>query len=271
MLRSILENLSPREFLEMLKEHISQKNTTPTVSFAETVNQVVPPYNKGNITENSVVVESSSDKESLDFESIPEEPTTTSPERGKKESGKFKLFGTKSKRKKELKSSSHPQSKPEINDDFTLKETYLPKNAESVAPQQQMQTELSEITESLPVVVQRVNLKCVGKSELPQLINVAVNVGDIFSIGRHDAAVGRPQSSFEFDKKTKAVSRRHAVIERDNEGYKIIDLSSRAGTFVDGKKLPPNTPYLLEAGTRVAFGNFGTDYIWDVSYHAPPA
>ena len=46
----------------------------------------------------------------------------------------------------------------------------------------------------------------------------------MFTIGRFDANIGKKQSSFEFDKKTRAVSRRHAVIERDTDGYKIIDL-----------------------------------------------
>jgi len=95
------------------------------------------------------------------------------------------------------------------------------------------------------------------------MIGIKIEEGEIFTIGRYDAAVGGRQSSFEFDRAAKAISRRHAVIERDAEGYKIIDLASSAGTFLNGQKLPPNTPSSLEQGCHVSFGNCGADYVWE--------
>lgn len=90
-----------------------------------------------------------------------------------------------------------------------------------------------------------------------------IGPGDVFTIGRFDVSVGRKQSNFEFDPKTKAVSRRHAAIERDGEGgYVIVDLSSRAGTFVNGERLVANVPKKLENGDKVSFGTGGADYIW---------
>ena len=106
-------------------------------------------------------------------------------------------------------------------------------------------------------------LRFVGTALLTPIIDVGLAEGEIFTIGRFDAAIGRQQSSFEFEKKTKAVSRRHAVIERHEDGYKIIDLSSSAGTFLNGNKLPPNTPCELAQGSRVSFGNAGADYVWE--------
>ena len=106
-------------------------------------------------------------------------------------------------------------------------------------------------------------LRFIGNISLPQIIDIRIEVGGIFTVGRFDTAIGRQQSSFEFDKNTKAVSRRHAAIERQQEGYSIIDLSSSAGTFLNGQKLPPNTPCELEPGSHVSFGNAGVDYVWE--------
>jgi len=105
--------------------------------------------------------------------------------------------------------------------------------------------------------------RLVGSMLLPPVIDVRISEGEIFTIGRFDAAAGRKQSSFEFDKNTKAVSRRHAAVERDCDGYSVIDLASSAGTFVNGQKLPPNTPFKLSHGCRVSFGNAGAEYVWE--------
>ncbi len=103
----------------------------------------------------------------------------------------------------------------------------------------------------------------VGNGGHPNVIVVDIAEGGFFTIGRFDVSVGKQQSSFEFDKKTKAISRRHAVIKRDEEGYKILDLSSSAGTIVNGEKLIPNMPRKLESGSRVSFGHLGADYVWN--------
>ena len=106
-------------------------------------------------------------------------------------------------------------------------------------------------------------LRYVGTGGHPRVIEVNVNEGAIFTIGRFDASVGTKQSDFEFDKKTKAVSRRHAAVERSAQGYSIVDLDSGAGTFLGGQKLPPNAPFDLTNGCRVSFGHSGADYIWE--------
>ncbi|MCL2046810.1 MAG: FHA domain-containing protein [Oscillospiraceae bacterium] len=106
-------------------------------------------------------------------------------------------------------------------------------------------------------------LRLVGISSLPTVIGVPIENGEIFTIGRCDIDRGKAMSSFEFDRMTKAVSRRHAAIERDDDGYCIIDLSSSAGTYIDGMKLLPNTPSKLQLGSRISFGNCGADYIWE--------
>lgn len=107
-------------------------------------------------------------------------------------------------------------------------------------------------------------LRLVGDPSLPREILVDIAPGRHFTVGRFDVSVGHQQSSFEFDKGTKAVSRHHAAIEREADGgYVIVDLVSRAGTFLDGQRLTPNVPYPLAAGHRVSFGTGGADYIWE--------
>ncbi|MCL2539325.1 MAG: FHA domain-containing protein, partial [Oscillospiraceae bacterium] len=103
----------------------------------------------------------------------------------------------------------------------------------------------------------------IGNGALPRIIEIPIAVGSIFSIGRLDASVGAGQSNFEFPRDTKAVSRRHAVVERTADGFILVDLNSSAGTFVNGQRIPPNTPYMLVKGCRVSFGYSGADYCWE--------
>lgn len=106
-------------------------------------------------------------------------------------------------------------------------------------------------------------LQLVGDMSLPREIPVELQPGQIFSIGRFDVEFGRRQSSFEFEKNTKAVSRHHAAIERREDGsYTIVDLNSKAGTYVQGQRLTPNAPAVLQNGCRVSFGTSGADYVW---------
>lgn len=106
-------------------------------------------------------------------------------------------------------------------------------------------------------------LRYIGSKEHPRIIEVNIAENGIFTIGRFDASVGTTQSSFEFDKKTKAVSRRHAAIEHKADGHYLVDLDSAAGTFMDGRKLPPNASFKLNIGSRISFGYSGADYMWE--------
>ena len=103
----------------------------------------------------------------------------------------------------------------------------------------------------------------ISGSCVPETIDVDIDEGEIFSIGRFDASVGKKQSSFEFDKTQKMVSRRHAFIERISDVYIITDIASTYGTFIDGFRIPTNTPFPLELGTCVAFGNKSCEFIWE--------
>jgi len=136
-------------------------------------------------------------------------------------------------------------------------------HAGAAAPQAAPYADARDDTQSITIAAGEARLRYIGCGQLPPVIGIHIEEGEIFTIGRYDAAVGGRQSSFEFDRTTKAISRRHAVVERGAEGYRIIDLASSAGTFLNGQKLAPNTPRDLEQGCHVSFGNCGADYVWE--------
>jgi hypothetical protein len=50
------------------------------------------------------------------------------------------------------------------------------------------------------------------------------------------------------------VSRLHASVRRDGRRIVVMDLGSANGTYVNGKRLPPNTERLLNHGDVIALG-----------------
>ncbi len=63
------------------------------------------------------------------------------------------------------------------------------------------------------------------------------------------------------------ISGEHASLFWDGSGWKIRDLASRNGTFIDGNRLPPGKSFILAAGQSVAFG--GRDP-WKIETADPP-
>jgi len=47
------------------------------------------------------------------------------------------------------------------------------------------------------------------------------------------------------------LSRRHVKIRRAEQGYQVIDLSSRNGTWLNNERLVPNKPYPLVSGSQL--------------------
>ena len=57
------------------------------------------------------------------------------------------------------------------------------------------------------------------------------------------------------------VSRQHATIRRDDQGYWITDLDSRNGTYVDGEKVGPE-PRRLRNLARIDLGGPDREVYW---------
>jgi len=259
VLRAIIKDFNPIEFLQMLRDHVidytSYPEETPVIEYHNEAGSV-PELNTSLKTDNNAA-----DEIIIDFDTI------TAFDRNPKErgSGVYRIFSRRSKRKKAvlpgLPVSSSQKKLPDMSMIQNVSENLLfpeEHNKNNMA-------EIIDITQCTPLIPDGPGLRYIGYAPLPPSIQIIISEGEMFTIGRFDANIGKKQSSFEFDKKTRAVSRRHAVIERDTDGYKIIDLSSSAGTFVNNQKLLPNTPHGLETGCRVSFGNSGADYVWEVS------
>jgi pSer/pThr/pTyr-binding forkhead associated (FHA) protein len=108
------------------------------------------------------------------------------------------------------------------------------------------------------------SLRLIGNAGLPETIPISFN-GQPFMIGRYDTSIGENQCDFVFGKATKAVSRRHASIELFPEGYIIVDLNSRAGTYVNGNRIKPEEQFPIERGDRISFGTAGADYVFETT------
>ena len=241
VLRAIVKDFNPIEFLQLLKDHVAEFGSCSVdIPVLEYHNAPEAPVIKNDILNNIAI------------DILPEADFEKSIK--VRESRGYRIFSKKSRKKKGLLQDRSAGSTLKSLPEKSMMYTELKYPEESIS-----------ITQSTPLLSDGPGLRYVGYAHLPPSIQIIISEGEIFTIGRYDATIGKQQSSFEFDKKTRAVSRRHAVIERDIEGYKIVDLSSSAGTFINNKKLPPNTPYGLETGCRVSFGNSGADYVWEVS------
>lgn len=78
--------------------------------------------------------------------------------------------------------------------------------------------------------------------------------GTMLQVGGQPTSLGRSgENTHQFHDAT--VSRRHAVLSYDSDGVAwLTDMGSSNGTFVDGKKLTPNTPTRIEQGSRIQLG-----------------
>ena len=105
-------------------------------------------------------------------------------------------------------------------------------------------------------------LRRVGNKNLP--FEIPLLIGEKpFLIGRYDINIGRRQCDFEFEPNTVAVSRRHAAIKRIPYGFVIVDLDSRAGTFINGNRISAGEQYQIIHGDRIAFGTAGANYVFE--------
>jgi len=288
VLRAIMADFNPKSFLQMLRANAAASarvectNPAPQQFVYEAKALPAPGHN--NAKQDESFIPESGSRQPQGIAQGPSEDIVIDIPAGnsaaKKAKEKPHVGGTQSKKKEKQansRESSHSMSKkkPEPQQDVIIGSGFVPKpeagvssspGLESFLPQASMDTQNSEpddTTQSIPYETTGTWLRFIGSARLPAGIDVAIAEGEVFTVGRYDTAAGRKLSSFEFDRMTKAVSRRHAAIERLSDGYNIIDLASSAGTYINGQKLPPNTPCKLQSGSRVSFGNCGADYVWE--------
>ena len=82
--------------------------------------------------------------------------------------------------------------------------------------------------------------------------------GELCVLGRNSATknIFNDIDLSELDVK-KVISRRHASIRRQDDGYILYDLESRNGTFLNGERIQPANPRTLTSGDVIEFGAGG--------------
>lgn len=89
-------------------------------------------------------------------------------------------------------------------------------------------------------------------AETPRLVGIlGLRRGEVIPLTEALTKVGR-MASLPVSIPSRDMSRIHAVIERTDEGYVVIDMSSANGTCVNGKGI---TKHLLRDGEVIRFGN----------------
>jgi len=268
VLRMIMNDFNPGEFLAMLKQYVQD----------EGINKQTSTQIKSLISVPEIDQELCNDNQEDITIDIPVDEPVDIPEKGffgrrTKEKG---IFKSKSKAKKMKNNKSNKQSIACVETLDIMPRTAREYGSLVLKPvegeinissfntyEPDVEENYDDTTEFIRIPDSECRLRLIGNTLLPGMINVQIEDGEVFTIGRFDATVGRQQSSFEFERKTKAISRRHAAIKRQSDNYSIIDLSSNAGTYINGQKIPPSTPFELTSGVRVSFGTSGADYIWE--------
>ena len=77
--------------------------------------------------------------------------------------------------------------------------------------------------------------------------------GKIISIGRASLTLGRDKNSG-ICIESRGVSRRHAKLSRQREAIVVEDLGSANGTFINGDRLMPYFPAILNDGDALQVG-----------------
>jgi len=79
-------------------------------------------------------------------------------------------------------------------------------------------------------------------------------VGQEFVLDERVATIGRSAEN-NLVLLEHGVSRHHARLQRDPQGWLVLDQGSTNGTYINGQPLPAHEPYLLRPGDRIALGN----------------
>lgn len=79
--------------------------------------------------------------------------------------------------------------------------------------------------------------------------------GHEFTLARSSVVMGRGKQS-DIVLAEQGISRQHASIQRDPQGWTLTDLGSTNGTLLNGQPLRAREPYLLRSGDRVTIGSY---------------
>ena len=95
---------------------------------------------------------------------------------------------------------------------------------------------------------------------------VEQGIGDVsvIPLDQESLLLGKdPSSDFVVD--NPYVSRQHAEIRREEDGYWIVDLGSKNATLLNGQRIEADRPYALQSGDRLLLGDFQIEFVADAS------
>lgn len=119
------------------------------------------------------------------------------------------------------------------------------KNTESIKDYKADLTE--EISEKILM-----QLKKIPSGKRGLLVIKGPNIGDIFYIEKDEFLIGRsPESDVLLDDIT--VSRKHAVLRKEDDGFKLIDSGSLNGSYLNSNIIEEA---LLSNGDRIQIGKY---------------
>jgi hypothetical protein len=100
----------------------------------------------------------------------------------------------------------------------------------------------------------------IGLTVIDMQVELVFNLSEEMHVGRsypstdlYEGVDLSPYNAFE-----KGVSRKHATLRLKGERVYLVDNKSANGTFVNGKRIPPDEPYPLRNGDRVKLGTLNT-------------
>lgn len=181
-------------------------------------------------------------------------PKESKPSKEKKESGLFDIFKGK-KKNDSLKPSIPANGGQEAA--FAGAATALPLAAAESSPGGWQDsggygedvTEIAMGEEVSDNSLLKLSLEDGAGYHCPKYIEIDLSKG-FATVGRFDKS-GNGQSDFNFDASLSFISRRHFRVEKDGDEWRIIDLESKNGTFVNGSPLVPNMAHPLRSGDRI--------------------
>ncbi len=91
-----------------------------------------------------------------------------------------------------------------------------------------------------------------AKSQYRLVVRQGPVPGQVFELNRNEISIGRDIAN-DFVINDAEVSRRHARLTLEGERYKIEDLNSTNGTYIDGQRLIG--PHLMAIGEIIMFGD----------------
>lgn len=282
VLRALMEEFSPKSFLQMLSSNVNTAKSqpvrtasVPSMPVMNPVPKVHAPVTQTPVAQNPVARPEPNAMAQSQISKVAEDRTPAFSADGdiminfannvetgkeKKEKKKGGLFG-RGKKQKEEASMMYGAPAESMNMNANTN-THM--NSVPMMPFDDDILIDDSVTQiEVPHIGGTPTLVYVGNNPtMPKRIAVSMSEYGRFTIGRFDSSIGTKQSDFEFEKTTRGVSRRHAIIEKRNGCYTITDLQSSAGTFVNGKKLDSNEVCILEKDARISFGFDGADYMW---------